>query len=118
MKEKDRARLNLWNSSVKAYINANTIISVSEICRRANVHKSDMSRFLNSKQTFGATVLKRIEAALEPLGYKTTDPKIKRLKLLLDQYKSNKPKMNRSTLEKILKNLFYTGDFMMKGVFL
>lgn len=32
-------------------------------------------------------------------------------------YKSNKPKMNRSTLEKILKNLFYTGDFMLKGTF-
>jgi hypothetical protein len=109
MKEKDRARLNLWNSSVKAYINANTIISVSEICRRANVHKSDMSRFLNSKQTFGATVLKRIEAALEPLGYKTTDPKIKRLKLLLDQYKSNKPK--KANASPFFEQTFFHRDY-------
>ena len=32
-------------------------------------------------------------------------------------YKSNMPKIQRGAMEKILKNLFYTGDFMMKGVF-
>ncbi len=32
-------------------------------------------------------------------------------------YKSNMPKAQRGSMEKILKNLFYTGDFMMKDVF-
>jgi hypothetical protein len=97
MNEKERTRLNIWNASVKAYIKANSFISVAELCRRANVHKSDMSRFLNGKRTFGILVLRRIEEALATTGYKTTDPKVKRLKQYLSKYqpkkRANEPKL-------------------------
>lgn len=80
---KRKNRMRMWNTAVRIHLNSNTILSTPEVCRRANVHKSDMCKFLTGKKEFGAKVLLRIEAALEGTGYRTKDPRVKQFKATL-----------------------------------
>jgi hypothetical protein len=88
--QKEKIRIRAWNSALRVHLSATPLLSRPEICRRANIHKSDMSKFLSHKKLFGKKLLLRLEKALEETGYKTKDPRVKKFKATIEETKIKK----------------------------
>jgi hypothetical protein len=88
--DKEKTRIRLWNSAIRMHLSATPMLSRPEICRLANIHKSDMSKFMNHKKLFGKKILVRLEKALEHTGYKTKDPRVKKFKATIEETKIKK----------------------------
>lgn len=90
MSPNERKRLIEWNARLRLYLSQNTLLSVPELGRRAQVHKADMSKFMSGKKNFGRKILGRIEEALSVIGFKTLDPNKKKLERMLESTKKTK----------------------------
>lgn len=88
--DKEKTRIRLWNAALRLHLSGTPLLSRPEICRRANIHKADMSKFINGKKMFGKKILMRLEKALEETGYKTKDPRIKQFKATIEATKIKK----------------------------
>ena len=90
MNNTQRKHLDEWNARLRLYLSQNTLLSTSELRRRANVHKADMSKFMSGRKNFGVKILTRIEDALSVIGYKSLDPNKKKLQKVLEERKRHK----------------------------